>query len=141
MVDASLSDSNNYRGIALNTTISKLFGYVIFENMLPKIQENNYQFGFKSYHYTTLCSFILSQTIQYYNKLGSNVYRLFLDASKAFDKVKHDKLLECLLKKNVCSLIVRIILKMYSMRKLSVKCHSKPLDVFLFSHGIKKGES
>ena len=76
----SLRGSNNYRGIVLNT-ISKLFEYVLLESMLPKIQKNNYHFGFKSKLFKTLCSFMLSQTIQCYNKLGSNAYGLFLDAS------------------------------------------------------------
>ena len=107
--------------------------------MLPNVTDNNYQFGFKGEHSTTLCSFILSQTVQYYNNSGSNAYVLFLDASKAFDRVKHDKLVECLLKKNICPLIVRIIFNMYTLSTVAVKWNGKPSTRFSFSNGVKQG--
>ena len=64
-----LSDSINYHGIALNATISKLFEYVLLESMLPKIQENNYQFSFKSRNFSYILTtpkvslFVLKVTI------------------------------------------------------------------------------
>ena len=135
----ALSDSNNYRGIAINTTVSKLFEYVLLDCISPYIKSNDYQFGFKTNHSTTLCSFILNQTIQYYNNLDSDVYALFLDASKAFDRVRLDKLIGCLLTRNVCPLVVRMIYTSYSLSTLSIKWGSVTSSPIKISNGVKQG--
>ena len=36
-----------------------------------------------------MCVFLLKQIAGYYNECGSPVYTVYLDASKAFDQVRH----------------------------------------------------
>ena len=50
------------------------------------------QFGFKPNSYTVICTSLLRDTIEYYNKNGSDCYLLLLDASKAFDRVEYLRL-------------------------------------------------
>ena len=47
------------------------------------------QFGFKSFHSTDLCIYILKEYIEYYKNRGTTVYVTFLDASKAFDRLNY----------------------------------------------------
>jgi len=52
--------------------------------------------------------FGLRGIVNRYNHTGSKVYACFLDASKAFDNVKHEKLCLKLLKRNVPASVVKL---------------------------------
>jgi hypothetical protein len=56
---------------------------------------------------------IVKETIAYYTNNTSNVYRVFLDATKAFDKVEYCRLSILLLSRNIPAFTVRLPLKMY----------------------------
>ena len=56
---ASLSTSDNYRGISLFNSISKLFDYVIIYICEDTFVTSDMQFGFKSQHSTTICTVII----------------------------------------------------------------------------------
>ncbi len=71
------------------------------------------QFANKESFSTSLCSFLVTEAIQYYQARGSNVYMLLLDATKAFDRVQYSKLFKLLIKRDICPLIVRLLLNMY----------------------------
>ena len=100
-----------------------------------KIVTSKCQFGFKLGHSKPLCTAVLHQTIEYY----SNVYLLFLDASKAFDRVRHSKLFECLIKKGVCPLYIRIIFVMYELNNAVIKWKQNKSDSFKLNNGVKQG--
>ena len=135
----SLNNSNNYRAISICTMISKLFEYVILE-LAPQLKSsNNLQFGFKDKHSTVLCSYLLNQTVEYYNNAESNVFSLFLDASKAFDRVRYKKLFYCLLNKGICPLIIRYLIILYFLNNASVKWGTHTSDIFNMSNGVKQG--
>ncbi len=55
----------------------------------------------------------MNETINYYNYNRSKVYVLFLDATKAFDRVKYCKLFNELCKRKMSPLITRSLLFIY----------------------------
>ena len=79
--------SDNYRDISLSNSIYKLFDYVFIHTHKDSLQTCDMQFGFKSNHYTVLCTGIYIETINHYVNKSSNVYSCLHDASKAFDMV------------------------------------------------------
>ena len=135
----SKNDSNNYRALALNSLFSKLLDYIILDYFILELSSSQFQFAYKSDFSTTLCSFILKETVEYYNSNGNSVYATFLDCSKAFDLVKHDILFRILIDKGICSLIVRLLLKMYSNMKGKVRWKNYFSDFFQVFNGIKQG--
>ena len=69
----SLSDSDNYRAIAPNNVLMKLLDYIILKRFGYVFQTSDSQFAYKPEFSPTMCSFIASETIQYYTSGGNNV--------------------------------------------------------------------
>ena len=82
---------------------------------------SDYQFGYKENFSTSLCSFLVTETIQYYRSQGSNVYMVLLDCTKAFDKIQHTKLFKTLIEKDICPSLIRLIMNSYIMSTAVVK--------------------
>ena len=135
----SLSDSKNYRAIAKNTIISKIIDNIILSLISNELSTSDYQFAYKKNFSTTLCSFLVAETIQYCKSLGSNVYMLSLDASKAFDRVQYSKLFNNLIERNICPLIIRFIMIAYLNSSAVVSWNGTKSEEFTLSNGVKQG--
>ena len=61
----SLSDSKNYRAICKNSILSKILDYIIIYQIEDKLTTSPYQFAYKTEFSTSLCSFLVAETIQY----------------------------------------------------------------------------
>ena len=53
------------------------------------------------------------ETIEYYYENRSDCYWLLLDTSKAFDRVECVNLFNALRDRNLCPIVLRIIMNMY----------------------------
>lgn len=135
----SLADSSNYRAICKNSIISKIIDYVLINELENRLATSSYQFAYKSGLSTSLCSFLMAETIQYYRSRGSNVYMLSLDATKAFDRVQYSKLFKLLISREVCPLIIRFILNIYLISSAVVKWNEMESKAFSISNGVKQG--
>ena len=81
----NLADINNYRAIAISTSLSKLFESVIAKQVFTYYADSEkHQFGFKAHHSTGLCTQVFKQTVDYYVNRGSHVFACFVDYTKAF---------------------------------------------------------
>ena len=83
--NGNMSDTSNYRPVAVATVVSKLLEPFILSNIPPFLGTIDNQFGFKAGHSTDQCTFFFKQTASYFVTHGSSVHAVFLDASKAFD--------------------------------------------------------
>ena len=77
------SDSNNYRAIAPNGTLAKILDYIIIYVFEDDLITSDYQFAYKTSFPTTLCSFMVVETLQHYRAKGNNVFVSLLDYSKS----------------------------------------------------------
>ena len=73
-VRASLSSSDNYRGISLFNGICQLFDYGIMHTCNDYVYTSDMQFGFKPQHSTTMCSLVYHEIINHYMSNNRNVY-------------------------------------------------------------------
>ena len=108
-----MSDTSNYRPVAVATMVSKLLEHFILSNISPFLGTTDNQFGFKAGHSTDQCTFLLKQTASYFVTHGSSAHVVFLDASKAFDRVLHMKLFEKLIQRKVPMCFVRLLKHWY----------------------------
>lgn len=59
--------------------------------------------------------FVLMSMIQkYLSKNGGRFYFIFIDFTKAFDKIDHTELIECLFRKGVNGKFLKLLISMYS---------------------------
>ncbi len=117
----SLKSSNNYRGISLIPILLKILEYVILKKCPEITESHSSQFGFKSESSTLHAEFLISETINHYNKNGSSVYMCSLDAEKAFDSCNWSVLFEKLYyEKNIPLPVVKVLKSLYQNGKYSV---------------------
>ena len=107
--------------------------------MKDKMETSHLQFAYKESYSTSLCSYLVTETIQYYQTRGSNVYMLLLDATKAFDRVKYSKLFNLLIERDICPLIIRLLLNMYLISTAVVSWNGVNSDQFKLCNGVKQG--
>jgi hypothetical protein len=82
---------------------------------------------------------ILKETISYYVAHNSQVNCVFLDATKAFDRVAYHKLFEILLERNVPPQFLRLMLSMYMGQQVKVLWNGIYSHAFPVLNGVKQG--
>ena len=135
----SLSDVNNYRGIALCSSISKLMDLIIMKRNEHVMRSSALQFAFKAGHSTAMCTYAVKEIVNYYMNRGSKVYACFLDATKAFDRVQFDQLFSVLIDKGVLSVDLRLLLYQYVNQKCRAQWKGSKSEYFSVGNGIRQG--
>ena len=109
----------------------KIIEYIL-KNFLEKhVKTSNNLFGYKKNLSTNTCPYLITETINYYINNNFRIFALFLDASKVFDRVTHNKLYMVMISKNVCPLILRLIVIMYNLNNARVKWSGYLSPVFV----------
>ena len=97
---------DNYRGIALSSALSKISDIIILSKYKDVLASGDMQYAFKNSHGTAMCTLTVKEVVRYYWRKGSRVYTSFVDASKAFDRVKHDMLFLLLIERGLPPVIL-----------------------------------
>ena len=86
---------SNYRPISLLPSISKIFEYVIFDQISTYLTANDIlsseQYGFRPRHSTELAALNIVDSLTYKLDHGKIPINVYLDLSKAFDTRHHVK--------------------------------------------------
>ena len=132
-------DCGNYRPIAIATVVLKLFEQVILINIKNFLGTTDNQFGFKTKHRTDMCVFLLKQAISYYIIRGSPIFCVFLDVSKAFDRVNHYLLFQKLIVRNVSMCFVRLLVYWYTQQSMQIRWGRSYSSLFSVTNGVRQG--
>jgi len=135
----SLNDASNYRAIALSNILGKVLDHILLVKCRHVFTSSDHQFGFKAKHSTSMCSFVLQETAQYYLNHDSDVYCTLLDASKAFDRVEYVKLFRSLVAKSICPVICLFLVKLYTSQNVRVKWGQVLSHSSRVMNGVKQG--
>ena len=134
-----LCTDTNYRGISLTSSISKVLDIIILTKNKDRLQTSDLQFAFKKDLGTNTCTLLVKEVAKYYMNNGSNVYASYLDASKAFDRIRYDKLFQLLLDRNIDMVDLRALLDLYLRQSASVTWDGQYSDPFSSINGIRQG--
>ena len=86
-----------------------------------------------------MCTAALKEIIPHYTKRASNVYMCSLDAAKTFDKVNFVKVFKLLLQRNIPSIVLRIILDLYTRQSVKAARNCKKYFSFDVTNGVRQG--
>jgi hypothetical protein len=130
--------SDNYRLIAISSLILKILDHIILAVSDDNFSFTNLQFGFQSKCSASMCTWLMTETINYFTNKGSPVYLCLLDLKKAFDLVKHDLLFEKL-KTRVHPLFLRLVIYSYLNQSVYVRWNGVISDTFSVRNGVRQG--
>lgn len=132
-------DSCNYRAISLSSILCKIIDLVVIARHGDCLVTSPNQFGFKPKGSTDVCTMLVKETIAYYRCNDSDLYCVFLDASKAFDRVNYSKLFCRLFDIKLPIVIIRLLFYMYTNLTSCVLWNGSYSEKFPISNGVKQG--
>lgn len=135
----NIRDSNNYRGITLCNSIQKLMDIVIIQRYERTLLTSDMQYAFKKNHSTVMCTLVLKEVVKHYANHSTDVYSCYVDASKAFDRVRYDKLFTLLMNRGMPPIIVRSLLHLYMNQRMRVRWRGHLSNTFGTTNGIRQG--
>ena len=133
----------NYRPVSLPPTSGKIFERLIFNELFDFLLKNNLispnQSGFKPVH--SCINQLLSITHEIYNSFdeGLEVRSVFLDISKAFDKVWHKGLLFKLSQNGISGNLLDLLSSFLSDRKQRVLLNGQTSEWRNVTAGVPQG--
>ena len=112
--------SDNYRAIASGCLLLKLIDLVVLRLEGEKLGFDEMQFAYQAKSSTTMCTWTVTNVVEYFNRNGTTVYGAAMDMSKAFDMVEWGELFDKLIERNVDYIFLRLILFIYSNQQCDV---------------------
>ena len=141
--DGNRSDPANYRGISLNSILSKVLEKVVKAQLLDHFESRNtfsdFQFGFRQGRSTEQLLTLAVDSWYRARDKGLVTAIVFIDLSKAFDRVKHQQLLFLLHNAGISGIALHWFASYLTDRRqrVVIKDESSPyLDV---SRGVPQG--
>ena len=135
----NLSESSNYRAIALSSLLCKILDTCIIDKQESVFKSHDLLFAYKANHSTVQCVTMIRETVSYYLSYSNQLFMCMLDASKAFDKVNLLLLFRKLRDKGMCPIILRFIVKLYINQCIQVRWNELRSERFPISNGVKQG--
>ena len=134
----SRMSSSNYRLIAISSLLLKIFDHVILTLCGDNLVPSEHQFGFQKGKSTTLCTWTVNETINYFTNRGSSVFVCYMDLTKAFDCVKLSILFDKLSNK-IPAILIRFLIASYVQQRCVVQWDSHMSSHFGISNGVRQG--
>ena len=130
---------DSYRAIAGASQLLKVFEYVVLILWGDHLDTDSLQFGFKAGVSTSQCTWLVNEVTTYFMRRGTALNACLLDCSKAFDKVRFDKLFSKLLGKGLPPVVVRVLVSIYEEQTGWVKLADMRSTPFQITNGTRQG--
>ena len=132
---------SDFRTISLMSHMTKLLLKIIQKRVIAKIDQeiSIFQSGFRPRIGTREGIFNLRIICERIIELGQDVFICFIDYKKAFDKVKHSKLMECLKEIGIDETDLRTIAGLYWDQTAVVRTKTEFSSEFSIKRGVRQG--
>ena len=131
----------DFRTISLMSHITKLLLKIIQQRIIGKIEGeiSSYQSGFRQGTGTREGIFNIRTLCERSLEVQNDVYVCFIDYTKAFDRVKHGKMIECLSEIGVDKKDLQIITKLHWEQTAAVRTGHGTSTEFKIKRGVRQG--
>ena len=134
-------DCELYRTISLMSHLTKVLLRIIMarirKSLRPEISQ--LQFGFVPDKSTRNAIFTLSMLAERCIEMQKDLYLCFIDYSKAFDKVRHEKLFNILEHLDIDGKDLRVIRNLYWDQSAAVRIGGELSEYTLIKRGVRQG--
>ena len=134
-------DCEKHRTICLASQIGKVILRVIRKRMNGKIEErlDEKQYGFRKGKGTRNAIFILRMILERALEMQKDIYLCYIDFAKAFDRVKHEDMIEMLEEINIDGKDKRMIMNLYWNQKATVQIGEEQTEWVEIKKGVRQG--
>uniref|UniRef100_A0A8D8V3E1 Craniofacial development protein 2 n=1 Tax=Cacopsylla melanoneura TaxID=428564 RepID=A0A8D8V3E1_9HEMI len=134
-------ECSDYRTIALMSHTLKLLLKIIHRRICLKLEReiSPSQFGFRQGMGTREALFGINTLVERCLEVNRSIFACFIDFTKAFDNVKHDKLINILKNKNIDNHDIRIISNLYWNQVAKVKVDDELSEDIQIMQGVRQG--
>ena len=135
----SITSSKNYRSIAISSLILKLIDWIFLMLFGVNFNLNDLQFAYQAGSSTTMCTWAVIETVDWFMKNGSEVFTCAMDMTKAFDLTLHSLLFKKMMKAGFSLIFLRLFVFIYINQVANVRWNGEFSDVFPMTNGVRQG--
>ncbi len=135
----STNDLSNYRPVSIISIIAKTFESLVNLRFGHLFSTSVNQFGFSANGGCSKAIFAFNSTVQYFREKNSNVYLCALDISKAFDRLNHYSIFQCLIERGLPVQLVDVFCGWFRNMLSCVKWGSSESVYFNVLSGCPQG--
>ena len=132
---------NNYQGIELLSHTMKLWERVIEGRLRMDIKISENQFGFMLGRSTIEAIHLIRRFVEFYRDRKRDLYMVFIDLEKAYDRIPREILWRYLEKRGVSVEYMRVIKDMYDEVRTRVRILVGDTDNFSIDIGLHQGSA
>lgn len=134
---------NNYRGITLLSTLTKVLEKIIEKRLRWKIEPtlSEVQSGFRKGRCTQDHVFTIKEITSRIIERKKTAYLAFIDMEKAFDRVPRAKIWKCLRKREVSNKLIKVAKSLYKRTRNCVISKNLKSEPFITNEGVRQGGS
>ena len=135
----SVNLSKNYRSVCITSLILKQMDWITLNLFGSSIGFHNLQFAYQPGISANMCTWAVTETIDYFLRNDSDIFACSMDKSKAFDLCKFSILFNKMFFK-ISHIFLRIIIVMYVNQFSNIRWNSEISSSFTVSNGVGQGK-
>lgn len=134
-------ECKDHRTISLMSHVLKIFLRIIHGRIHRKLEQeiSSSQFGFRNGLGTREALFSLQVLVQRCRDVNADIFLCFLDFEKAFDRVRHVKMMELLNTTNIDKKDIRVIGNLYWGQKACIRVDQEVSEAVAIRRGVRQG--
>ena len=132
-------DCGKYRGVRLLEHGMKIYERVLERRLRDLVEVGDYQYGFCPGKSTTGAIFIVRQLQEKFAGKKKQLYHIFVDLEKAFDRVPREVIAWALRKKGIPEGMVQAVMALYVDSKSKVRTVAGTSEEFSIGVGVHQG--
>lgn len=132
---------DNYRGIAVMSTISRIYGKILKGKIEREYSDSEAeeQAGFRAGRSTVDHLFCITQLSEKMTAVNKELHLLYVDLKKAYDSVPLNKLWESLKTTNINTNLIKAVQQLYKNCQIKIKIGRNVSKGFFPNKGLKQG--